>query len=215
MCLYAQVVGSDPRAHAQAWEQVLAAAAPPGCRVAVGIPGRRGAGLQESYRTARWLAAVQATPTPGLRVEDVAVVDELGVVAGTLGPGWGPRLGHFIRRVLGDLLDNPRFGGEMVDTLHAYLVRGGSPAEAARLLHLSPSSMKYRMRIIRETLGDRLHDHDSVFEIELALRLLKAFEGSSTISETALSTGAGPVGPGVGWMRGPGSSADPAGTEGP
>ena len=31
--------------------------------------------------------------------------------------------------------------------------------------------MKYRMRIIRETLGDRLDDHDSAFEIEL--RLLK------------------------------------------
>ncbi len=103
-------------------------------------------------------------------------MDELGVVASALGPGWGPRLGHFVRRVLGDVLDNPRFGGAMVDTLHAYLIRGSSPTEAARLLHLSPSSMKYRTRIIRETLGDRLDDHDSAFEIELALRLLKALE---------------------------------------
>ena len=40
--------------------------------------------------------------------------------------------------------------------------------------------MKYRMRIIRETLGDRLDDHDSAFEIELALRLLKAFDAGAT-----------------------------------
>jgi hypothetical protein len=40
--------------------------------------------------------------------------------------------------------------------------------------------MKYRMRIIRESLGDRLDDHDSAFEIELALRLLKAFTVRAT-----------------------------------
>ena len=177
VCLYADPPNSLPRAHADAWQGVLLAAAPLQCRVAVGMPDVRGAGLQESFRTTRWLADLQASPTPGLLVDDVAVVDELGVVAGALGPGWGPRIGHFVRRVLGDLLDNPRFGGAMVDTLHAYLIGGSSPTEAARLLHLSPSSMKYRMRIIRESLGDRLDDHDSAFEIELALRLLKAFKG--------------------------------------
>lgn len=33
---------------------------------------------------------------------------------------------------------------------------------------------------VRESLGDRLDDHDSALEIELALRLLKAFEGSGS-----------------------------------
>ena len=180
VCLYPQPTDSLPRAHAEAWQRLLAAVAPLRCQVAIGTPDLPGSGLQESYRTARWLADLQAAPTAALRVEDVAVVDELGVVAGALGPGWwGPRLGHFVRRVLGDVLDNPRFGGAMVDTLHAYLIRGSSPTEAARLLHLSPSSMKYRMRIIRETLGDRLDDHDSAFEIELALRLLKAFDAGA------------------------------------
>lgn len=177
VCLYADPLQSSPRAHAEAWQRVLTAAAPLQCRAAVGMPDVRGSGLQESFRTTQWLADLQTSPTPGLLVDDVAVVDELGVVAGALGPGWGPRIGHFIRRVLGDLLDNPRFGGAMIDTLHAYLIGGSSPTEAARLLHLSPSSMKYRMRIIRESLGDRLDDHDSAFEIELALRLLKAFKG--------------------------------------
>ena len=127
VCLYPQPTDSDPRDDADAWRRALAAAAPLRCRVVVGTADARGAGLRDSYRTARWLADLQAAPTPGLCVADVAVVDELGVVAGTLGPDWGPRLGHFVRRVLGDLLDSPRFGGEMVDTLHAYLVRGGSP----------------------------------------------------------------------------------------
>lgn len=182
VCLYPDPPGSAPRAHAEAWQRVMIAVAPLPCRAAVGMPEVRGAGLQESFRTTRWLADLQGSPTPGLRVDDVAVVDELGVVAGALGPGWGPRMGHFIRRVLGDLPDNPRFGGAMVDTLHAYLIGGSSPTEAARLLHLSPSSMKYRMRIIRESLGDRLDDHDSAFEIELALRLLKAFTVRATPS---------------------------------
>jgi hypothetical protein len=176
VCLYPQSTGSQPRAHAEAWQRLLSAVAPLRCQVAVGMPDLPGSGLRQSYRTTRWLADLQASPTAGLHVEDVAVVDELGVVANALGPGWGPNLGHFVRRVLGDLLDNPRFGGAVVDTLHAYLIRGSSPTEAARMLHLSPSSMKYRMRIIREVLGDRLDDHDSAFEIELALRLLKAFD---------------------------------------
>lgn len=179
VCLYPQSSDSPPRVHAEAWQRWLATVAPLRCQVAIGTPDLSGSGLRESYRTTRWLSDLQAAPSAGLRVEDVAVVDELGVVASALGPGWGPRLGHFVRRVLGDVLDNPRFGGAMVDTLHAYLVRGSSPTEAARLLHLSPSSMKYRMRIIRETLGDRLDDHDTAFELELALRLLKAFDAGA------------------------------------
>ncbi|WP_300007083.1 helix-turn-helix domain-containing protein [Pseudonocardia sp.] len=181
VCLYPESPEAGPRVHAMAWRRVLDGLAPLRCRVVVGMPEVRGAGLRDSYRTTRWLADLQAAPAPGLCLDDVALVDELGVVAGALGSGWGPRLGHFIRRVLGNLMDNPRFGGEMVDTLHAYLVCGGSPTEAAQLLHLSPSSMKYRMRVIRETLGDRLDDHDSAFEIELALRLHKAFAAGGAV----------------------------------
>lgn len=194
VCLYPEPADTAPRAHAQAWQRVLDSVAPLRCRVVVGTADARGAGLRDSYRTTRWLADLQAGPAPGLRLDDVVLVEELGVVAGTLGPGWGPRLGHFIRRVVGDLVDNPRFGGEMVDTLHAYLVSGGSPTEAARLLHLSPSSMKYRMRVIRETLGDRLDDHDSAFELELALRLLKAFEARGPASHAAVLTDIGAPG---------------------
>ena len=174
--LYPDPGVAGPRAHAEAWHRIVAGIAPLRCRVVVGTADTRGAGLRDAYRTSRWLADLQSAPVPGLPIADISVVDELGVVAGALGPGWGPRVGHFVRRVLGDLVGNPRFGGEMIDTLYAYLVCGGSPTEASRLLHLSPSSMKYRMRIIRETLGDGLDDHDSTFEIELALRLLKAVQ---------------------------------------
>jgi hypothetical protein len=165
-----------PRDQARAWCRVLDSLAPCRVRVVVGLPEAPGRGLRESYQTARWLSDLQLTPLPGMRLADVVMVDELGVVGGTIGPGWGRRLGHFVGRVLGDVVDNPRFGGEILDTLHAYLVSGRSPTEAARLLHLSPSSMKYRMRIIREALGEALDDHDTAFEIELALRLLKSFE---------------------------------------
>lgn len=136
------------------------------------------------------MSDLQAVTTAGLSLPNVIVIDELGLVASALGQAWGGlQLGHFIQRVLADLVDNARFGGEVVDTPHAYLVSGGSPTEAAKLLNLSPSSMKYRMRVIRETLGSRLDDHNSAFEIELALRVLKAFEAPHSVPATGVSAG--------------------------
>ena len=58
----------SPRATRRHGNDVLAATSPLRCRVAVGTPELVAApDLRESYRTARWLADLQASPTPGLR----------------------------------------------------------------------------------------------------------------------------------------------------
>lgn len=181
--LYPQRGSEPPRKHAAAWQRAMAALAPMRCRVVVGLPGTPGRSMRSAYQTARWLAELQSQEQEALALPEVAVVDELGVLAATVGPAWGKQLGSFITRVLADVIGNHRFGGDMLNTLHAYLVCGNSSTEAARLLHLSPSSMKYRMRVIREILDDRLDNHDTVFELELALRLFKAFEAMHPATE--------------------------------
>lgn len=191
VCLYPDSGTESPRTHATAWDSLVTSLSP-SCRVVIGLAQPAGASLRQEYQRARRLAEAQVTAVVTLRLPRVVMVDELGAVAGAFGPVWGGQLGHFIQRVVGDLVDNPRFRGEMVETLHAYLVSGSSPTEAARLMCLSPSTMKYRMRVIRKILGDRLDDHDAAFEIELALRVLKAFD---VMQDLATSPGLAPCGP--------------------
>jgi DNA-binding PucR family transcriptional regulator len=80
----------------------------------------------------------------------------------------------FVERILGDLLDDQRFGGQLIETLYAYLQTSGSPRGAGALLHLHPSTVKYRIRVIRELLGPRLEDQSTRFDLELAVRLCLA-----------------------------------------
>jgi sugar diacid utilization regulator len=148
----------------------------PGC-AAVGSPGTYPTGLEESHEQARRLSRLQrrqdAVP---LAVPRVAVIEQAGLIADMLGPTEGRHLAPFIRRVLGSLLDDPRCGGELVETLGAHLASGGRPAQTAERLHLHRSSVKYRVQLLRDVLGDRLDDPDHRFELELAIRLLGTFE---------------------------------------
>ena len=102
------------------------------------------------------------------------MLDDLGPLAEVIQATPGRGLAPFVERVLRDLLDDRRFGGQLIETLYAYLQTGGSPQEAGALLHLSPSTVKYRMRVIRELLGPRLADPGSRLDIELAVRLCLA-----------------------------------------
>ena len=183
--------GDSPDGHAKAWRSMIdrlasasqttsAVATTPGgevatagtLRVAVGAPTALGAPTRDAYRSVSRLAVLQADPAAAGLVPAVALVDELGPIGAVLDLMPARHAMSFVRRILGGLLGDPRFGGEMLDTLHAYLRAGGSPREAGRLLHLHESSVKYRMRVIREFLGSRLDETDTRFEIELAVRLL-------------------------------------------
>lgn len=58
----------------------------------------------------------------------------------------------------------------MIETLKAYLAHRGNAAAMAGALHLHPQTVRYRLRRLRELLGDALDDPDARFELELAVR---------------------------------------------
>jgi hypothetical protein len=57
-----------------------------------------------------------------------------------------------------------------VETLAAWLDAHGSAARIAERLRVHPQTVRYRMRQVEQTLGDRLDDPDSRFAMELVLR---------------------------------------------
>ncbi|KPC64893.1 PucR family transcriptional regulator [Streptomyces chattanoogensis] len=73
-------------------------------------------------------------------------------------------------RWLGPLEElTPRQSERLEVTLLAWLEGGGAP-EAAKLLHVHPQTVRYRLRQIEKLFGPVLRDPRSRFELEMALR---------------------------------------------
>lgn len=164
-------VGLDPDAQARMWRTVLDDVATDGAGVSVGKAASAGDELRASFDAAQTVANLQRRGASYLALPEVAVSEQLGPIADVLDAVSASRIPQFVERVLGELLADDRFGGQLMETLHAYLTTGGSPQEAGRLLHLHVSSVKYRMRVIRQLLGPRLLDPVQRFDLELAVRL--------------------------------------------
>ena len=64
----------------------------------------------------------------------------------------------------------PKARRRMEETALAYMQQQGNAAAMARALGVHPQTARYRLRGLRELLGDALEDPDARFEIELALR---------------------------------------------
>ena len=64
----------------------------------------------------------------------------------------------------------PKARRRMEQTALAYAQQRGNAAAMARALGVHPQTARYRLRGLRELLGDALDDPDGRFEIELALR---------------------------------------------
>ena len=58
----------------------------------------------------------------------------------------------------------------LVETLGAWLRTRGSAAEIAEQLNVHPQTVRYRMRQLEKTFGERLDDPDERFALELVLR---------------------------------------------
>jgi DNA-binding PucR family transcriptional regulator len=78
---------------------------------------------------------------------------------------------RFVREWLGDLLDyDAAKGSGLVDTLSRYLECGRSYEAATSALAIHRSTLKYRLRRIREISGHDLGDPDTYFNLQLASR---------------------------------------------
>jgi PucR C-terminal helix-turn-helix domain/GGDEF-like domain len=64
----------------------------------------------------------------------------------------------------------PKARRRMEETALSYLQQRGNAAAMARALNVHPQTARYRLRALRELLGDAIDDPDTRFEIELALR---------------------------------------------
>jgi hypothetical protein len=159
----------------RSWTEVIGAVGAD-CRltVAVGTAVSESEDFPAQHRLVREVAKIQQSRSRYFDLPRVAMLDDLGPLAEVLGTTPGRELVPFVERILGDLLEDQRFGGQLIETLYAYLQTSGSPREAAVLLHLHPSTVKYRIRVIRELLGSRLEDQSTRFDLELAVRLCLA-----------------------------------------
>jgi hypothetical protein len=167
--------GAHVTAHKRSWSEVLrGTAADRSVTVAIGAAVTDPDDFPGQHRLVRDIAEIQQRGSGFFGLPQVAMLDDLGPLTEVIGGAPGRNLVPFAERVLGDLLYDQRFGGQLIETLYAYLQTGGSPREAGELLHLHPSTVKYRMRVIRDLLGPRLRDQNARFDLELAVRLCLA-----------------------------------------
>jgi sugar diacid utilization regulator len=138
------------------------------CRVGVGDRCTRVADFPHSYRQAQLAIRVQEATGA---VPQVAVFDELGVyqLFGELTDL--EALEDFVTKWLGPLLDyDERKHSDLVLTLDRYLTAGGNYDASARAIGTHRSTLKYRLKRIREISHLDLRDPDTLFNLQLATR---------------------------------------------
>ena len=84
---------------------------------------------------------------------------------------------RFARQWLGALLDYDAIHGtELVGTLSEYLDLGGNYDASARAMSVHRSTLKYRLKRIREVSGHDLAIPDTQFNLQLATRAWRTLE---------------------------------------
>ncbi len=152
------------------------------CRVGVGGLCLTPASFPRSYREAQMALKIQHSThgRPG-----VTVFDDLGVyrVLGELGDSaTAPVMERFVRDCLGPLIDYDarKEGSELVTTLSRYFECGGNYDATAEALAVGRSTLKYRLRRIRELLGVDLSDPEANFNLQLATRAWSVLDALRT-----------------------------------
>jgi DNA-binding PucR family transcriptional regulator len=81
----------------------------------------------------------------------------------------------------------PKARERMEESALAYVRHRGNAVAMAAELHLHPQTVRYRLRRLRELLGEALEDPDARFELEVALRYEARRRGS--VRKTASQIG--------------------------
>jgi len=81
--------------------------------------------------------------------------------------------------VLGPLLQaDAQEGSDYVRTLRGWLAQDRHLERSAAALHVHPNTVRYRISRAQQILGLDLKSVDNRFQIDLALRVLEALEGT-------------------------------------
>jgi sugar diacid utilization regulator len=150
------------------------AAGAPDARVTIGISDSCSSlrHLQEAYRQARQAVALaESLPCRSLRFAD------LGLYRLLFDVDHSHRIDEHVERWLGPLLRyDATHHARLVETLARYLTVTTRNEEVARDLSIHPSTLKYRLRRIREILEFDFMLPEVRFNVELALRLAQTRE---------------------------------------
>jgi sugar diacid utilization regulator len=166
---------SWPRLHGSIQDE------PPGWPCSVGIGGstREVADFPRSHHEAQLALRIQKAIG---QAEQVTVFDDLGVYQLLATEADTSAMEAFVQEWLGHLMDyDAVHGAQLITTLSEFLACGGSYSEAARALLVHRSTLKYRLRRIREISGHDLGAADVQFNLQVATRAwrtLQALRGS-------------------------------------
>ena len=121
-------------------------------------------------RGPRWTAA-----TP----DGATTYEELGIYRLLTTAENRDEIHGYIREWLGSLIDyDERRRTDLVGTLFRYLECGGSYDATSRALMIHRSTLRYRLRRIREVTGRDLADVDTRLNLHVAARALTVLNGA-------------------------------------
>jgi len=147
-----------------------------GAHCCVGVGGRchEVGDFPRSYREAQLALRIQKAVGGS---DEVTLFDDLGVYQILATDTDASAMESFTRDWLGALLDYDRVrGAQLVRTLSEYLDRGGSYDSTATALSVHRSTLKYRLRRIREVSGYDLSSPDTQFNLQLATRAWRTLQ---------------------------------------
>jgi sugar diacid utilization regulator len=145
-------------------------------RCCIGVGGRCTgvADFPRSYREAQLALRIQQAVGGAARV---TIFDDLGVYQVLATDTDASAMESFVRGWLGTLMDyDAVHGSQLVTTLSEYLERGGSYDSTATALSVHRSTLKYRLRRIREVSGYDLSVPDTQFNLQLAARAWRTLQ---------------------------------------
>jgi sugar diacid utilization regulator len=144
------------------------------CRIGVGGACHELSEFPRSYREAGLALRIQEAVRGR---EQVTEFEQLGVyrVLGTAGDA--SAMERFAREWLGTLMDyDVVHGTQLVITLSEHLDCGGNYDSSARALSVHRSTVKYRLKRIREVSGHDLATPDTQFNLQLAIRAWRTLQ---------------------------------------
>ncbi|WBB58760.1 helix-turn-helix domain-containing protein [Streptomyces sp. WMMC500] len=174
--LDADVLGelADPQPHLlvpgplTAERRAMLAASLAGCRAAIGVT----VPLARSADSLRWARQALGHAETGIvRDDPVFACDDHMLTLWLMADP--PLAEELARRQLAPLAGHTQVRRDrLVDTLRVWLTTRGTAARMARMLHVHPQTVRYRLRRLHQLFGMQLDDHDVRFAVEVAVRTL-------------------------------------------
>jgi hypothetical protein len=164
----------------------------PDCRVTFGIGERtdRLEDMAEAYDEVRLALEVWEQLD---RHDMVFRVDALGAYRFILRAAAGEHVADFCQKTLGPVLEHDaQRNGDILFTFRTYLNAGSSAKGAATALGIHPHTVQYRLERLQQLTGLRFNKPEQRLTLEMALRVVDAFQLVNGPSESRKTLGERP-----------------------